>query len=121
MLRGHNNFSGGFAVAQQVQRLLGAVEREDMADMWVQSAARVPVKQNCHAAGQGFRRKLQIAALIQPDHAQILYQQVIGRNLRHIPAGKTDRDKSALGVGGAHRLKKRRATDGVIDHINTAQ
>ena len=55
-----------------------------------------------------------------PCDREILHQQDIGGDLRHLAAGEADDQQPAAPVGGAQRHVEALAAHRVIDHIGAA-
>ena len=92
-----------------------------MADMRLQAPLGVKAHQLAQRPGQNLGPERSIGAPIDADHVDILDQQDVGGELRHLPGGKADGQEPAFGAQGAQRIRGDRIADRVIDHVHPAQ
>jgi hypothetical protein len=92
-----------------------------MADMRVQPALGVPGEQLLQTAGQHLGAERHVATPVIAHHGEVLDQEDIGRDLRHLAGGEPHHDDTRLGPAGAQRGGELVAPHRVIDHISTAQ
>ncbi len=79
-----HDLAGGLAVTQQGQAFGKSLERQDMADMWPDATCRPQRQKFGHRGGDKVRRMALIAAVPKAGNGQVLDQQKVGGNLRHL-------------------------------------
>ena len=91
-----------FPVERRLRSNSSASSARSSGSTWLtcgpESPLLVPPQECAQAVGHHLGPEVQIAPPVEAHHAQVLDQQMIGRNLRHLAAGKADGQNRASGL-----------------------
>ena len=82
-------------------------------------AIQKPMDERPEAVRHDLRVRVHICRPVEPDHVNVLHQQMIRGNLRHIAARKTDDQDTPFERNAAKRGGEQVPADRVVDDIRT--